>query len=341
MHNKHRTSGGLSLLQKIILLILPVAAALLALGTGRMGIPLADVCKIIANRAGGAFIVSEQTRIVIETIRIPRILLAILVGSGLSVSGCAFQSLFSNPLATPDTLGVASGACFGAALGILIGFGMIGIQLTSLAFGGCAVLCTWLAGSGRRNGISTIVLAGIMISSLFSGLVSLVKFAADTESQLPAITYWLMGSLNGASYRSLAFGALPIIISIAVLWSVRWRLNILLLSDDEANSSGTNIRILRIITILCATAITASCVSMCGQVGWVGLLVPHICRMRFGNNHLALIPASVSVGAIFMLIVDTIARSISSAEIPVSVLTAIIGAPFFIFLMRRSKGGWL
>ena len=169
--------------------------------------------------------------------------------------------------------------------------------------------------------------------------MSLVKFTADTESELPAITYWLMGSLDSANFKSLSLGAPPILIGIVVLMLLRWRLNLLPLSDDEARASGVNIRALRGVVILCATMMTASCVSMCGQVGWVGLLVPHICRMKFGNNHLSLLPASVSLGAVFMILVDTLARSVSSVEIPVSILTAIIGAPFFILLMRKS-GGW-
>jgi len=169
--------------------------------------------------------------------------------------------------------------------------------------------------------------------------ISFIKFAADAESQLPAITYWLMGGLDKANYRTLALGAPVIILGVLVFMLIRWRMNLLPLSDDEAKASGVNIRLLRGVTVVAATAITASCVSMCGQVGWVGLLIPHMCRMLFGNNHLSIVPASVSFGAVFMIIVDTMARSISAAEIPVSILTAIIGAPFFIVLMRRS-GGW-
>ena len=187
--------------------------------------------------------------------------------------------------------------------------------------------------------MNTIILAGIMIGSLFTALVSLVKFVADTESQLPAITYWLMGSLNSASYTTLTMGAPLILIGLVVVYLLRWRLNILPLPEDEARTSGVSLRGLRIVTILCATAMTAACVSMCGQVGWVGLLVPHICRMRFGSNHLSLVPASVSLGAAFMVVVDTLARTLTAASIPISVLTAIIGAPFFILLLRRS-GGW-
>ncbi|MCI6736788.1 MAG: iron ABC transporter permease [Intestinibacter sp.] len=336
---KFKVVGSLSLIQKIILIILPILVVILSMGIGRMLISPVEVLKSTFEKFGYDYVVNSQTEIVLWTIRFPRILLALLVGAGLSVAGCAFQSLFSNPLATPDTLGVASGASFGAALGILLGFKLIGIQFCALCFGIIAVLLTYISGTGKSNNMNTIVLAGIMIGSLFSALVSFVKFVADTETQLPAITYWLMGSLGSASYKTLLLGAPFILVGIFVLYLLRWRLNILMLSDDEAKSSGTNINLLRGITIIAATMVTGSCVSMCGQVGWVGLIIPHICRMKFGNNHLALVPASISIGAIFMVVVDTIARSLVATEIPISILTAIIGAPFFITLMRRS-GGW-
>ena len=300
-----------------------------------------DTIKNLTNGAATTLDVTlaDGTEQILWTIRMPRILLALLVGAGLSVSGCAFQSLFANPLTTPDTLGVASGASFGAALALLMGWHLRGVQALALVCGIGAVALTWLSVAGRDRTNSTVILAGIMVGSWFSALVSLVKLAADTESQLPAITYWLMGSFNSAGYSSLALGAPPILLGMLVLYLLRWRLNILPLSEDEARASGTDVRLLRGITVLCATAITASCVSMCGQVGWVGLLVPHMCRMKFGNNHLALVPASACVGAAFMVAVDTLARSISSAQIPVSALTAVIGAPFFIALVRKT-GGW-
>ncbi len=331
--------GKLSLGWKIVLVILPVLTALIALGIGRIWISPAEIMTSISAKITGSEGLSGMIEKTLWNIRMPRILLAILVGAGLSAAGCAFQSLFANPLATPDTLGVASGASFGAALGLLLGFGMIGVQATSLLMGALAVTLTWLAGSGKNKGLSTIVLSGIMMGSLFNALVSLVKFVADEESQLPAITYWLMGGLNSAGYETLKLGALPILIGIFILYLIRWRMNLLPLSEDEVKSSGVNIKVLRGITIVCATGITASCVSMCGQVGWVGLLIPHMCRMKFGSNHLSLLPAAISFGAVFMILVDTLARSMSAAEIPVSILTAIIGAPFFIILMRRS-GGW-
>ena len=332
-------TGRLSAGWKIVLIVLPIVTALIALGIGRYLISPADVIEAIAGRFTGNYEISEMAYKTVWNLRIPRILLALLVGAGLSCAGCAFQSLFANPLATPDTLGVASGASFGAALGILLGLDMLGMQLTSFAMGALAVTLTWLGGSGKGRGLSSVVLSGIMMGSLFNALVSLVKYVADAETQLPAITYWLMGGLNGAGYQSLKFGAPPIIIGIAVLYMIRWRMNLLPLSEDEAKSSGINIYTLRIVTIVCATMMTASCVSICGQVGWVGLLIPHMCRMKFGSNHLSLLPTSISFGAVFMVIVDTLARSMTASEIPVSILTAMIGAPFFIILMRKS-GGW-
>ena len=335
-----RRDGRLGAGWILILIVLPFIAAIIALGIGRMSISPGEIIDVLAVRLLGGHIENQLIEKTVMNLRMPRILLAALAGAGLAVSGCAFQSLFANPLATPDTLGVASGASFGAALGILMGFSLIGIQIMALLTGGLAVTLTWLAGSGRdRGGLSYIVLSGIMMGSLFSALVSLVKYVADEESQLPAITYWLMGGLDKANYKTLSLGAPVIVIGIVLFMLIRWRMNLLPLSDDEAKASGTDIRLLRAVTVVAATAITASTVSMCGQVGWVGLLIPHMCRMIFGNNHLSLVPASVSLGAVFMIIVDTLARSISAAEIPVSILTAIIGAPVFIFLMRRS-GGW-
>ena len=332
-------SGRLSAPQKIILPLLPLLMVLAALCIGRITVTPADLFRSLAFHLFGGEVPSALAESVLWNMRLPRILLALLAGGGLSAAGCAFQSLFSNPLATPDTLGVASGASFGAALGLLLDLDLIGVQLISLLFGAAAVALAWLAGKGRRQGLGGLILAGILIGSLFSSLVSLVKFAADPETKLPSITYWLMGSLGSAGYGSLALGAPLILGGVLTLLLLRWRLNLLPLDEDEARASGTNLHALRAVTVFCATAITASCVSMCGQVGWVGLLIPHFCRMKFGSNQLSLLPASVLTGAAFLVFVDTAARSLSPAEIPVSILTAIIGAPFFLLMMRRS-GGW-
>lgn len=323
----------------LILFILPIFAAIFALCIGRLGISPAEVVRSIFGRITGNADFASKNELVLWNIRMPRILLAALVGAGLSVSGCTFQSLFSNPLATPDTVGVSSGTCFGAAVALFFGADFIVTQTVAFLFGIIAVSLTYLAGSGKGKSLNSVVLAGIMIGSLFSALVSFIKSVADVNSVLPVITFWIMGSFAGAGYRSLSVGAPVMIIGMAVLYLIRWRLNILTLPDDEAKATGTNIKALRAVSVICATAITASCVSMCGQVGWVGLLVPHMCRMKFGNNHISLLPACISIGMTFMIIVDTVARSATAAEIPISVLTAVIGAPFFIILMRKT-GGW-
>lgn len=317
----------------VFLVILPVITALVCICIGRIGISPSDVFKV--------FIDSEEVqgtvRITVMNIRLPRILLGLLCGAGLSVAGCCFQGFFSNPLATPDTMGVAGGASFGAALGLLLGWGMPSVQILSFALGVAAVVLTRLAASGRTHGPAVLIISGIMVGALFSALVSLVKFVADAESELPAITYWLMGSLGSAGYKNLALGAPVIVLAIIIVFFLRWRMNLLSLSEDELIASGTNVKLLRTLVVICATAMTSSVISMCGQVGWVGLIVPHMCRMLFGQDNKKLIPASISIGAAFMVIVDTVARSISASEIPVSILTAIIGAPFFIFILTSKK----
>lgn len=278
---------------------------------------------------------------VIFNVRLPRIILAAVVGAGLSCAGAAFQGLFSNPLATPDTLGVASGASFGAVLAMLIGGNMIGIQGMALIFGLISCLITFLIGrSSRRGSIVMIVLAGLVVSSVFEALVSLMKYVADPQDELPVITYWLMGSMSRANYKNLVMGIPFIVIGIIIIFALRWRLNILSFNEDEARSLGVNVKILRVAFILASSMITASCVSMCGQVGWVGLLVPHISRMMRGNNNCKVIPVSISLGAFFMIVMDTFARSATASEIPISILTAIIGAPVFIVLLKKTGGSW-
>lgn len=319
-------------IRAIILILFPILTAVIALGIGRIAISPNDIFLIITGRGE---LVENMARMTVMSFRLPRILLALAVGAGLSVAGCAFQGLFANPLATPDTLGVASGASFGAAVAILLGFNAISVQLSSFIFGIFAVILTVLCGRGKGKGMTMIILSGIMIGSLFSALISFVKYVADAESQLPAITYWLMGSLASTDYKSLLVGVPPILLGIIILFILRWRMNLLPLTEDEIKSSGTNVLVLRTLTVVSATMITAASVSMCGQVGWIGLLVPHMVRMRVGGNFRDVVPASISIGAVFLVVVDTIARSLTASEIPISILTAIVGAPFFIYLMRR------
>ncbi len=324
----------------IILGILPFLAALICLGIGRYSMSVSQTVTTLFSRFTNAK-VDNTAYTVIFNVRLPRIILAAVVGAGLSCAGAAFQGLFSNPLATPDTLGVASGASFGAVLAMLIGGNMIGIQGMALIFGLISCLITFLIGrSSRRGSIVMIVLAGLVVSSVFEALVSLMKYVADPQDELPVITYWLMGSMSRANYKNLVMGIPFIVIGIIIIFALRWRLNILSFNEDEARSLGVNVKILRAAFILASSMITASCVSMCGQVGWVGLLVPHISRMMRGNNNCKVIPVSISLGAFFMIVMDTFARSATASEIPISILTAIIGAPVFIVLLKKTGGSW-
>lgn len=309
--------------------------ALIALCLGQYTIALQDVIKVLTLQK--VDLANAET--VIFNIRIPRILVSLIVGSGLAAAGASFQALFSNPLATPDTLGCANGASFGAALGILLGLNALGIQISALIFGILAVVFVFVFTCYRHaNQIMMIILGGMVVSSLFSALVSLIKYVADPNDVLPVITFWLMGSFSNSTIRSLYTGVPMIVLGMVVLYLMRYRMNALSLKEEEAASLGINVRQNRMIVIVASSLITASVVSMCGVVGWVGLLIPHISRMLFGNNHTKVIPGCIVFGALFMLIIDTIARCMYQAEIPVSILTAIIGAPVFLLLLRKTGG---
>lgn len=309
--------------------------ALIALCLGQYTIALQDVIKVLTLQE--VDLVNAET--VIFNIRIPRILVSLIVGSGLATAGASFQALFSNPLATPDTLGCANGASFGAALGILLGLNALGIQISALIFGILAVVLVFVFTRYRHaNQIMMIILGGMVVSSLFSALVSLIKYVADPNDVLPVITFWLMGSFSNSTVRSLYTGVPMIILGLMILYLMRYRMNALSLKEEEAASLGINVRKNRMIVIIASSLITASVVSMCGVVGWVGLLIPHISRMLFGNNHTKVIPGCIVFGALFMLVIDTIARCMYQAEIPVSILTAIIGAPVFLLLLRKTGG---
>lgn len=312
-----------------------VLLSVLALMMGRYQLTFSEIWSAFTGRGE----ISDMANNVIFNIRLPRVLISLLAGAGLATAGAAFQAVFSNPLAAPDTLGVATGASFGAVLGILFGLPSLLIQSSSLLFGLLSVGLVYFVGR-TRGGASPVmlILSGIVISSLFSALVSLVKYSADPQDVLPAITFWLMGSLSSVTRETLYTGAPFLLVGIAAIFLFRWKLNALTLPQEEAEALGIPVTRIRAIVIIGAAMITASAVSMCGLISWVGLLVPHIARMLFGNNNKYVVPASIGFGAIFMLVIDTVARCISAAEIPVSILTAIIGAPFFILLLRRTGG---
>lgn len=306
---------------------------------GQYQISVTETLSILLKTSiGGAEPTQTMERVILH-IRLPRILLAMLAGAGLSISGTAFQGLFANPLATPDTLGVSAGASFGAALGILLGLNAFGIQMMALILGLVAVACVYFISSGKEQAsMVMIVLSGLVISALFQAFVSLIKYVADPQDQLPAITYWLMGSLSAASYDKLKVGSPLIFLGIIVIYLLRWKINALTLAEDEARALGIPVVKIRTLIILSATLVTASVISMCGLISWIGLLVPHISRMLFGSDHKYVVPSSLLLGSIIMVIIDTLARTITTAEIPVSILTAIIGAPVFVILLRKTGG---
>lgn len=319
-----------------IIFALTLLMGLGCIGIGNYNISLYETIRALQTWGSG---VSDTAATVILGIRLPRVILSIIAGAGLACAGAAFQSLFSNPLATPDTLGVANGASFGAVLALLLHLSTIMVQISAMIFGLLAVFFVLLI-SKRRGSRSIImmILAGLVISSFFQALISIVKLMADPQDQLPAITFWLMGSLSGTMAGTLLYGLPLLTLGIIIIFILRWRLNALSLHEDEAKSLGINVGRMRNLTILGSTMITASVVSMCGQIGWVGLLVPHIARMLFGNNNKFVIPGSIVMGGMFFLLIDTLARNLTASELPVSILTALIGAPLFIYLLRKSGG---
>jgi len=322
----------------VVMLAAILAFGIVALCAGQFHI---DVSRVFSELFGSTEAVKDNVHTVIFNIRIPRILMALVAGAGLASSGAAFQSLFANPLATPDTLGVANGASFGAALGILLGFSGLEVQLSALAFGIVAVLLVYLVTKSRRSwrtSVLMLILAGMVISSLFSALVSLIKYVADPQDVLPVITFWLLGSFSGITKNNMLLSVPLILAGTALIFLLRFRLNVLSLPEEEARSLGINLRLVRILVVAAASLTTASVVSVCGVIGWVGLLIPHISRMLFGNDNRYVVPSSILSGGLFMLLVDTLARCVTSAEIPVSILTAVIGAPVFIILLRKTGG---
>lgn len=309
---------------------------------GRYEISIVQIFKLFASKI---LPIQKDWPDAVETVvfkvRMPRIFGAALVGSALATAGAAYQGMFKNPLVSPDILGASSGAGLGAALAIFLSFGVLGIQATSFALGLGAVLLAYaISLKVPRDRALALVLTGILVGTLFSSGTSLLKYLADPYDKLPAITFWLMGSLSTTSSGDVAVALAPILLGAAALFAFRWRINVMSLNEDEAKSLGVETGRLRIIAIISSTMMTSASVSISGLVGWVGLLVPHLARMLVGPDFQTLLPASGILGAAYLILVDDIARSVASVEIPLGVLTSIIGAPFFLVLLSRQKKGW-
>ena len=316
----------------------PMLLLLVSLFIGRYSLSVAQVAEIICSAVLGYGKGGIPYTIVVD-IRMPRALLALIVGGTLAVCGGTLQGVFRNPLVDSGMLGVSSGAGFGACLAILLFGSGVYIYIFAFTFGLLAVFLSYLTGTIYKNAPTvTLVLGGVIISSIFSALISLLKYVADPFEQLPTITFWLMGSFSRANYKDMLIALIPISIGVVGILLLRWRINLLAVGDKEAQSMGVDTRLSRGILIVCTALATAGAVCMSGTIGWVGLIIPHICRMICGNDNRILLPVSLSAGACFMLVIDNLARTITGGEIPIGVLTALIGGPFYIYLLGRTKG---
>jgi iron complex transport system permease protein len=330
---------------------LAVAAALLmvlvSLGVGRFPISAMEVLSLVsAALFGGTANAPENADLILFSIRGPRIVAAFAVGAALAAAGAAYQNLFRNPLVSPDILGVSSGAALGAVLGIFMALPLIAIQGLAFIGGLSAVAAIYLLGSSlaRTHGhdaMLTLVLSGVVIGSLLGSGIALTKYLADPYNQLPAMTYWLLGSFASVTKKDLVVALPVIVLAMLPLLALRWRINLLALPDDEARALGQDVRRLRLIVIVAATLMTAASVAICGIIGWVGLVVPHAVRLLIGAEFSRLLPLTMLIGGTFMLLIDTIGRTVAQIEIPPGVLTAALGTPVFIWLMvatfRRAR----
>ena len=316
-----------------------LAAFLFSFSIGRYGVPVKEVIRIFVNK----LVPLQQTwtkemETVVINIRLPRIVMASLVGGALSAAGASYQGVFQNPMASPDVLGASSGAAFGAALAILLGGSAQIVTGAAFVSSLVTVMVVYLIAE-RAPGLRVVnlILAGIMVGSLFTAGTSYIKLVADPSNQLPAITYWMMGSLSGSKLSQVSFVIIPMALGLLPLLLIRWQINILTLGDEEARTLGVHTNRLRMVVIFCATLITAASISVSGMIGWVGLVIPHLSRKLVGNNYRFLLPASMILGATFLLIVDNISRNLLAVEIPIGILTAFVGAPFFLYLIARQE----
>lgn len=322
-----------------LLVFVLLFSVLLSFALGRYPVGPRQLVGILLSRVPFVHIEpfwSSAQAVAVWNVRLPRIWLAVLVGGCLSAAGSAYQGVFQNPIASPDILGASAGAGFGAALAIFLGLRSAGITAFAFVSSLITVLLVFIIGN-RVKGEKTLglVLAGVMISSLLQAGTSFIKLAADPDNKLPSITYWLMGSLSGANNEALSFILWPMLLGLAPLWLMRWRLNVITMGDEEARAMGVDASKVRLAVVFGATLVTAASVSLSGLIGWVGLIIPHMARRLVGSDFRTLMPASALMGGTFLLLVDNISRNFASVEIPIGILTAVIGAPVFLLLILR------
>ena len=320
-----------------------IAGLLFAFTVGRYPVSLSDLLNVLlAKTTGQTADVPAAVQSVVLQVRGPRVLAAVLVGAALAVAGTAFQGLFRNPLVSPDILGASSGAALGAVVGIFFSLGVLAIQGLAFVGGLLAVAAVYALGSAvrARDPILVLVLTGVVVGALLGAAVGLVKYLADPYNQLPAMTFWLLGSLAAANVSDLLplFG--PVALGTAVLIALRWRLNVMSLPEEEARSLGVATGPLRIAIVAAATLTTSASVATAGIIGWVGLVVPHLARSLVGPDFARLLPAAAILGGGYLLVIDTLARTAAEVEIPLGILTAVVGTPFFIWLLASMQRTW-
>lgn len=336
---KKRAEEGFKILLLIIVLLV---LFVLALGSGRTAVNFFDVIQILLAQFNlNTRPIDESAQTVVTLVRLPRITAAILVGSALAISGAAYQGLFRNPMVSPDILGASAGAGFGAALALLFMGNTRVVQVSAFIMGFIAVMITYLSARKISKGVGKIlifVLCGLIVGTLFQAMISAIKFTADPDSKLPEITYWLMGSIAKVTWNDLLIFLVPYCLGLIPLLLFRWRLNSLAFGDVEAEALGVHVERLRMINIVCATLLTSSVVAIAGIIGWVGLIIPHIARFLFGPDNRIVLPASLLIGASFLVLVDICCRTFFASEIPLGILTSVIGAPFFFIILIKTQG---
>ena len=323
-------------------LVLLAATVIAALAIGRAMLSPGEVIAVLARSLRGDGNVPLASRTIVLGVRLPRVAAAAMIGAALAVSGAAYQGLFRNPMVSPDILGASTGASFGAALALLVSANRSGVQAAAFAGGVIAVLLTYASARsiGRgTNQVLLLVLCGMIVSALFQAFVSAVKYTADPDSKLPEITYWLMGSIAKVAWSDLALYAVPLVVGLIPIIALRWRLNTLAFGEEEAESLGVNVAALRVTCIACATLLTASSVAISGVIGWVGLIMPHLVRFIAGPDNRIVVPLSIILGGAFLMLVDTVCRTVTPSEIPLGILTSVIGAPLFFIILLRSQRG--
>ena len=328
----------------VMLAVLLVAVMLVSFTLGRYGMSVLDVLRVASNQLfGTTFAVDPAHVTVVVQVRFPRILAALVIGAALAAAGASYQGLFKNPMCSPDLLGASAGAGFGASFALLMGANMFVVQVAAFVCGIVAVALTYFVSKAVSKGESMtlcLVLTGMVVAALFQAFITMTKYVADPDDKLPSITYLLMGGLSSTNLGDLPLLLVPVVLGMVPMLLFRYQLNALSFGDEEARALGVNTRFVRALFIGCATLVTSASVAAAGMIGWVGLVIPHLARMVVGPNHKVLLPASLLLGGLYLLVIDDLCRCLFAIELPLSVLTAVIGAPFFIYLLTRGRSTW-